>query len=162
MTVANFQLGAFQPLAFQVGVQVIANPAVWGAVSDYFHGHDRRMREARDEEARAEAMREAEAEVARIAAKAAQEAARARDLEEVIRRVDSSALAFRAFYLRLLDEQLAALRAREEAARLAREAEAARIEAERLAIAATVARLEAERLSLIQDDEDAFILMAAL
>lgn len=104
------------------------DPAIWGAVADYFYRNERRIAKARkpDElEREEEEVRElARAEIARISAQAEAEG-RARDLDQIAKRVGREALAFRDFYRREIEDRLAEILAREAdretAARIARE-----------------------------------------
>jgi hypothetical protein len=138
--------------SFTAGEAVAVTPTAqpsggWESIAEVFRVREESLRDARNRrqrrDAEADIKREAEREIARIAQEAKQ--ARAKDLEEVIRRVDSAALAFGDFYRKLLEDQLLAIREREEAAMRAAAEEMAR-------------QLEAKR----RQDEEAILLLIAM
>lgn len=156
MNYTAFQLDAFLLCAFQAeanaGVldedRTVVYSGGWEQLARIFREQDeilaRHRGKGRDEEE--ERLRElARAEIARIA-KQAEESGRARDLEQIARRVDSEALAFRDFYRREIEDRLAEILARE----------ASRLEAER--IAADVAAAAAIRIARLQAEEELLIL----
>lgn len=145
--------------SFTTGEAVVVevDPAIWGAVADYFYRQERKLvgvsakkRKAIEEEVK----REAEEEIARIAAKA-----KARDMEELSRRVESATLAFREFYRDVINRQVDAAKARKIAADAER---AAGIERQRAEIAMAVAALEAEARRIAEDDDDVIALLMAV